>query len=227
MPDWKKAIADALRPPTPTGPLNPYEVVVREVTAFINESEPAMRAEVSVQYVGNLQRIDISTYPRRHPSERSIMYLVSITGTGEVLVPTPAGLGHLTDPSPDSLRAKLVEFFTSENFIQTLSHYRQRDQEPVQGWLKRLRQRKTDLADVALLIEPAHQELLVSTWEKSDYTSEISIEAEILTPVANFRPYSDLTDYSTLDSEGIWLDVRGREKKGERLQVFGVLIRPT
>lgn len=223
MSNWKNSIADALRPTQPPGAVSEYEGVVREVTDFVNQSDRAFRAEVRSRYIGNLQRIDVLTHPRRLPVERSIMLSISISASGDVMVPENGGLGHLKDASPDGLRKYLVDFFTSENFVATVAHYRRRNEEPVQGWLKRLHYRKVDLADVGILTSADQQDKLVGAYDGSNFTDKIEIVATLMTPVGNFRSYNDATQYAMLDSGGFVLRVVRHESAGiDSVRIVGV-----
>lgn len=220
---WKDTIASALRPQPRGDEMNEFERVTREVAEVLNEAEPAMRAEVRARYVGNLLRLDLLTRPTRRPVERSIMISMSADASGGLWVPTPAGLGPLKDHDPETLRTYLVTFFTSPTFVATVGHYRQRNEEPIDAWLKKVDYRKVDLSDAAFLVQGEEQDKLVRAYDASNFSDPIDVVAEPLEPVGNFRPYSPATTYAMFDAGGFVLRVvRHAAAPGGKVHVTGV-----
>jgi hypothetical protein len=223
MSNWQQAITDALHSNPLSDELNSYEQVTREVTAFVNQTDPAFRLEVRSWYVGNLLRLDVLSFPTRRPAERSIMLSMSYDVTGGMWVPTSAGLGALKDPSPEGLRSYLVEFFVSQNFRETAKHYRKRNAESVDAWLKRFNNPKIDLGDVALVISGTEQDKLVRAYAAMNFTDEVSVVADIATPIGNFRPFDTALDYAILESCGFVMHLTRRpEVESGRLKIVGV-----
>ncbi len=207
MSSWQDTLAAALAPTPHPGSMNDYERVTREVVDFVNQKDDSFRMDVRSRFVGNNQRIDIISYPRRRPVERSAIISMSVSTGGVVWVPIAGNMGQLVDKSPETLRQYLVEQISSENFIATVGIYRQRNAEPVEGWLKKLDYRKVDLADVALLAVSPEQDKLVAAFESSNFTEEVEITADLVTPVGNFRSYNPTSTYTMLDSGGFVLRV--------------------
>lgn len=226
MSNWQQAITDALLSNPLSNALNSHEQVTREVTAFVNQTDPAFRLEVRSWYVGNLLRLDVLSFPTRRPAERSILLSMSYDVAGGMWVPTAAGLGVLKDPSPEGLRTYLVEFFVSQNFRETVKHYRRRNAESVDAWLKRFNNPKIDLGDVALVVSGFEQDKLVQAYSNLDFTSEVVVVADIATPIGNFRPFDQALDYAMLESGGFVMHlIRRPEIEFGRLKIIGVPVR--
>lgn len=223
MSKWKDALSAALAPTPPAGEMNDYERVAREVVEFVNQRDQSFRMEVRSRFVGSNQRLDIICFPRRRPVERSVMLNISVAAGGVVWVPVAGNMGQLKDKSPETLRDYLVETISSEHFVAAIGIYRQRNEEPVEGWLKKVDYRKVDLADVSLLVSPMEQDKLVFAYEQADFASEVEVMAELATPVGNFRPYSATTPYAMLDSGGFVLQITRHSPVGvDAIRVAGV-----
>ena len=221
--DWKQAIANAVEDtssganPTPS---SPYETVLKEVLDEFNEQAKFARFEWRRRVVGNLLHLTVMTSPRRLPAERSLMLTVGITDS-YVSLPTPAGMGYLKTPTPESFRAYLIEFFTSDNFKTTLRHYRVRNGEPVQGWLKEGHYRSVNRGDQCLELDALEQEKLAKAFEdKSD--DRVTISARLLDPFGNFKAYDPDGDYKMLESGGFVLQDITHALSGGVLTVEGV-----
>jgi hypothetical protein len=223
MTDWKKEIAAAL---TLVGnaeaTTTAHEQVVVEVLDEINK-QPFFRAVHRTQYVGNLLRLDISTFPRRIPAERSILIPIAVSAAGFVSVPSPAGIGNLTDPSPEALRQYLVAFVRSENFRALVQHYRERYSEPVQAWLKHIHYRRVDLMDQALVLDGDQQDVLVNAFEAHSI-EELEVVGTLLDPYGKFKAYDANASYRMLDSGGFILEnVKHRPEGKQMLRIRGTM----
>lgn len=222
MMSWKETIQSALRAQPHAQESSRYEAVTREVVAVVNDSDPAIRAEVRSQFIGNRLRLDVLTWPARRPVERSILLSMSFDSNDVLWVPSGGNLTPLADKDSETFRRYLVEFFSSPRFVTTVEQYRSRNDEPIEAWLKQLDYRKWDLADVALLIRGLEQDKLVRAYSTEDFTSEVELVAELFAPVGNFRPYTPEASYATLDSGGFLVRVRHHEPNGQGgVRVFG------
>lgn len=220
---WRDSLTAALRVPPHISEPNPYERVAREVAEVVNAAVPAMHVEVRSRSIGNQLRIDLLTWPIRRPAERSILISMSLDASDVLLVPSGTGLTPLKDKDPETLRGYLVQLFSSSNFLATAEHYRSRNEEPIEAWLKQLDYRKWDLADVALLIRGLEQDKLVGAYSREDFTNEVELAAELFAPVGNFRPYTPSASYAMLDSCGFVLRVTRHEPDGRGgVRVVGV-----
>ena len=220
---WRDSLAAALRAPPHISEPNPYERVAREVAEVVNAEVQAMHVEVRSRVVGNRLRLDLLTWPTRRPAERSILISMSVDASNTMWVPTPSGLGQLNDKDPETLRDYLVDLFKSLNFLAAAEHYRSRNDEPVEAWLKLADHRKVVLSDVALLVRGSEQDKLVVAYNNEDFEREVEIIADLIQPVANFRPYSPSASYAMLDSCGFVLRVTRHEPDGRGgVRVVGV-----
>ncbi|MCK6521867.1 hypothetical protein L6R49_10550, partial [Myxococcota bacterium] len=172
---WRDSLTAALRASPRTSEPNPYERVAREVAEVVNATMPAMHVEVRSRFVGNRLRLDLLTWPTRRPAERSILISMSLDSNGVPLVPSGVELTHLKDKDPETLRAYLVELFSSSGFIAAAEHYRARNDEPIEAWLKLSDHRKVVLSDVALLVCGGEQDKLVAAYEREELEREVEI----------------------------------------------------
>lgn len=219
---WRDSLTAALRAPPHTSEPNPYERVAREVADVVNAAVHAMNVEVRSRIVGNRLRLDLLTWPARRPAERSILLSMSLDPNDVLWVPSGVELTPLKDKDPETLRGYLIALFSSANFLATAEHYRSRNDEPVEAWLKSTDQRKVVLADVALLVGGGEQDKLVAAYNSETFDREVEIIADLIQPVANFRPYTPEASYATLDSGGFLVRVRHHEPNGQGgVRVFG------
>lgn len=135
------------------------------------------------------------------PAERSLLLMLALDGAGQLWHATPAGLGERPDSSPEGLRAFLVQLFTSPDFKRVIHNHRERSREPIHAWLYRVDARHGDLTDQRLLLAPEEQDRIAALAE-SLAGGEVEIEAELLAPFGNHKPYDGSLEYRLLDSEG-------------------------
>lgn len=206
MADWKTRLDEAAKaassgdePDVDDG----FTQVIDEVIEQLNRSATFARAERQSRQVGSLRKHTIVTYPRRLPVERSLMLSIAVAAD-YVSAPTPAGMGYLKDPSPEGLREYLVDFFTSDAFVLTLRHYRQRNEEPVTGWLKAVDYRTVDTRDHGITVQPDQQEKLARAFEDRN-PGRLSLTVARAEPFGSFKPYSQEQRFEMLEAGGFVL----------------------